>query len=167
MVPGCGAAGVRSVVVRLGDGNDELTARSTVLELQVPRGVKFEADGGSGKDSLIGTKGNDKLSGGSGPDRVYGSGGKDELHGGSGNDRLTGFYRLYGGTGNDFIELFYGFGQYRASPSKVYAGAGKDRVLAGNKVPDRIDCGSSRDRATSTDRRRTDKAKRNCEKRLL
>ena len=166
VVPGCGAAGVTSVVVRLGDGNDELTARSTVLELQVPRGVKFEADGGPGKDSLIGTKGNDKLSGGSGPDRVYGSGGKDKLYGGSGNDRLTGFYRLYGGTGNDFIELFYGFGQYKAFPSKVYAGAGKDRVLAGNKVRDRIDCGSGRDQATSTDRRRTDKAK-NCEKRRL
>ena len=166
-VPGCGAAGVTSVVVHLGDGNDELTARSTVLELQVPQGVKFEADGGSGKDSLIGTKGNDKLNGGSGADRVYGSGGKDKLYGGSGNDRLTGFNRLYGGTGNDFIELFYGFGQYKAFPSKVYAGAGKDRVLAGNKVRDRIDCGSGRDRATSTDRHRTDKAKKNCERRLL
>ena len=74
---GARAAGVTSVVVRLGGCNDELTARSAVLELQVQRGVKFEADGGPGKDSLIGTKGNDKLGGRSGPDRVYGSGGKD------------------------------------------------------------------------------------------
>jgi Ca2+-binding RTX toxin-like protein len=159
---------VTAVVVRLNDGNDELTAQSTSLQLVLPGGVGFTVDGGAGNDTLIGTKGHDTLNGGPGADKVYGSGGNDTLTGGSGNDRITGFGKLSGGAGNDFMELFYGFGQYRAFRSTASGGSGNDHILAGNGVADRIDCGAGKhDSATSADRHHLDRAKANCETRLL
>ena len=87
--------GVSALALALPASGATLSRSGTKVTYEASPGeknsLKFEADGGPGKDSLIGTKGNDKLSGGSGPDRVYGSGGKDQLYGGSGNDRLTGF----------------------------------------------------------------------------
>jgi len=161
----CSGTSIRSVVVNLGDRDDSM-ARN-VLEGEVPAGARLAVDGGSGKDFIIGTTGSDTLSGGPGNDSVYGNGGRDVLRGGSGEDRLTGFGTLYGGAGDDFIEAFYGFGQYKAFPSKVSAGAGNDAVLTGNKVRDTVDCGSGKkDRASTTDKRGRDKFKSNCESRL-
>jgi Ca2+-binding RTX toxin-like protein len=162
----CSGTGIRSVVVNLGDRDDSM-ARN-VLEGEVPAGARLAVGGGAGKDFIIGTTGRDTLSGGSGDDKVYGSGGRDVLKGGSDKDRLTGFGTLKGGTGNDFIEAFYGFsGDYKPFATEVFAGAGNDRVLTGNKVRDTVDCGSGRkDRASTTDTRGRDKFKSNCESRL-
>lgn len=163
----CSGARIGKVVVILGDLGDSM-ARN-VLEGEVPPGSKLTVSGGSGKDFIIGTTGSDVLSGGPGNDTVYGSGGRrDVLKGGSGKDRLTGFGSLLGGTGDDFIEAFYGFsGDYKPFSTEVFAGAGNDRVLTGNTVRDTVDCGPGRrDRASTTDRRRQDTFKRNCESRL-
>ncbi len=132
------------------------------VQFDLPPGVKFQVNGGSGKDRLIGTKGKDMLSGGSGADNVYGSGGKDKLIGGPGNDRLTGFGRLDGGSGNDFLEAFSGFaGEKKPYPSTILGGPGNGHVLAGNKKPDFVNCGAGKDVATTTDRRGRDTFK-NC-----
>lgn len=158
---GCPTSGVTRLVLRLGDLDDEIKSVGPALQIDLPASVKLQVDGGSGKDSLIGTKRNDELSGGSGADKVYGSGGKDKLEGGSGNDRLTGFGTLDGGTGNDFLEVFYGFGEKKPFASKVFGGPGIDHVLAGNKVRDVVNCGAGKDVATTTDKRGFDKFK-NC-----
>jgi len=151
---GCPTSGVTALVLRLGDRNDELKSVGPALQVDLPRSLKLNVDGGTGKDSLIGTKRNDELTGGSGADKVYGSGGEDKLKGGSGNDRLTGFGRLDGGSGNDFLEAFYGFaGEKTPHPSTILGGPGNDHVLTGNKVHDRVNCGAGRDVATTTDKR--------------
>ena len=57
-----------------------------------------------GSDRLYGGAGNDKLDGGSGYDRLYGGSGNDDINGGSGNDILrgnAGTNTLAGGTGRD------------------------------------------------------------------
>jgi len=158
---GCPTTGVTKLSVRLGDLNDELKSVGPALQVDLPAAMTLQVDGGTGKDSLIGTPRNDELTGGSGADKVYGSGGKDKLKGGSGNDRLTGFGTLDGGTGNDFLEVFYGFGEKKPFASEVSGGPGIDHVLAGNKVRDVVNCGAGKDVATTTDKRGFDKFK-NC-----
>lgn len=159
----CSGAAISAVIVNLGDRDDNMMRN--VLEGEVPAKAKLTVDGGPGKDFIIGTTGNDALSGGTGDDSVYGSGGRDVLKGGAGKDRLTGFGTLEGGAGNDFLEAFYGFGQYKSSPTKVLGGAGNDRALTGNKVGDSVDCGAGKDSASTTDRRGRDTFKSNCETR--
>jgi serralysin len=156
----CQASGATELILRLGDQNDELKSVGPALQVDLPAGLKLKVDGGTGKDSLIGTKLGDELTGGSGADKVYGSGGKDRLTGGSGNDRLTGFGRLDGGSGNDFLEAFYGFaGEKKPYPSTILGGPGNDHVLTGNKVRDVANCGAGRDVGTTTDRRGLDRFK--------
>jgi Ca2+-binding RTX toxin-like protein len=163
----CPQAGIALVRLRLGDLDDRLASLTPDNAITLPRGVRLEVDGGPGKDSVIGTKGNDVLSGGSGADKLFGSGGADMLRGGPGNDRLTGFGTLDGGAGDDFLEAFYGFGdEYKPFPTRVFAGPGNDAVLSGNKVPDRIDCGTGRDRATTSDKRGVDSLGKSCETRF-
>lgn len=161
----CSAAGLNALVLVLGDGND--TMPDPDLKFELPSGIKLYVNGGAGNDSIIGTEGDDRLAGGDGADRIYGSGGKkDSLDGEGGKDRLTGFGTLSGGPGNDFIEAFYGFGQFKAGRTKVFAGSGNDNVLSGNGVRDVVDCGKGKDRATTgSDRRGFDRIKRNCERR--
>jgi Ca2+-binding RTX toxin-like protein len=161
----CSTAGMKSLIVYLGDRNDKMPDPD--LKFELPAGMKLIIRAGNGNDSIIGTEGNDTLDGGAGADRVYGSGGKkDKLSGDTGNDRLTGFGTLKGGPGKDFIEAFYGFGQFKAGRSRIYAGSGNDKVLSGNGVRDFVDCGKGKDRATTgLDRRGVDRIKRNCERR--
>ena len=156
---------VQVLEILLYDRNDKMPDPDKKFE--IPAGMKLVVLGGPGNDSLIGTEGNDTLDGGDGGDRVYGSGGKkDKLSGDTGNDRLTGFGTLKGGSGKDFIEAFYGFGQFKAGRSRIFAGSGNDKVLSGNGVRDFVDCGKGKDRATrGSDRRGLDKIKRNCERR--
>jgi len=157
---GCPTAGVTKLILRLGDLDDEMKSVTPFLRVDLPASVKLQVDGGTGKDTLIGTKRNDVLTGGPGADDVFGSGGKDKLTGGSGNDTLDGFGTLYGGTGNDFLKIFPTFDSKKKPPaSRVFGGPGKDHVLAGNKVRDVIDCGAGKDVGTTTDRRGFDKFK--------
>jgi hypothetical protein len=155
----CPASGITSVLVNLGDGNDELQV-SSGIGANLPSGISLKVDGGAGKDTIYGTKRNDVLIGGTGADLLYGGGGKDTIDGGGGNDSVHGQGIVRGGAGDDFLVLFYE--NFRV-PSKVSAGSGNDRILGGNKVRDTVDCGTgSRDQFTTTDKRGTDKFRR-CE----
>ena len=101
-----------------------------------------------GNDSLQGLRGNDCLNGGSGRDQLNGGPGADVLSGGPGRDRLT------GRAGND--KLTPGRGR-----DIVSAGGGRDAIFANDRMVDRIDCGSGRDRARVD---RVDIVAANCER---
>ncbi|MBD9359927.1 hypothetical protein EBB_05175 [Methylomonas sp. EbB] len=62
----------------------------------------IKVDGGSGKDIIWASAGNDLLLGGGGDDRIDGGAGYDVLQGGTGNDQLS------GGFGNDLLQGGYG-----------------------------------------------------------
>lgn len=69
---------------------------------------KFGADGGPGRDVMIGSTGRDSFIGGTGDDVLRGNGGDDKLHGGEGGDQLFGGEGdndvLDGGTGPDVFD---------------------------------------------------------------
>jgi hypothetical protein len=157
----CPAPAASTLDLHLGDGNDVLTGPGAVFP---PAGVRLHVNGGSGDDQILGSRGDDVLIGGSGNDLLYGAGGRDRLIGGAGSDRLQGQGLLEAGPGNDTLVLFQdALANVR---SRAFGGAGNDAVLSGNRRRDTIDCGRGRaDRATTTDRRGTDRIKRNCEQR--
>jgi Ca2+-binding RTX toxin-like protein len=155
----CSLEGVTKVIFRLGDLDDELRLGDNELRTK----ATFQVDGGAGKDHLRGTELNDVLLGGPGADSINGTAGKDTIKGGSGNDDITGFGTIYGGPGNDFLSMFNGFADVKHFPSRVFGGAGNDEILVGNKVRDVVDCGSGKDRATTSDKRGFDRFSRNCE----
>lgn len=103
------ASDVARIVANLGDGADVFSNLT---------GIRSEANGGNGNDSLFGGSNDDRLSGGSGDDRLFGLGGNDVLHGNNGNDRLE------GGDGRDFL-----FGD--AGRDTLLGGAGNDRLDGG------------------------------------
>lgn len=84
------AAGVTSIVMVLGDGNDEATvAAKTTLPTLIDGGAgNDQLNGGSGPNVLLGGAGNDVLIGGSGQDVLVGGTGADRLVGNSGDDIL-------------------------------------------------------------------------------
>jgi Ca2+-binding RTX toxin-like protein len=83
---------VSKIVINGGDGNDRLTALSTVaLPLTEPATIS----GGNGNDIMVGGAGGDKLDGGAGNDTASGNDGADNLIGGDGDNSLS------GGNGND------------------------------------------------------------------
>lgn len=159
----CPAAGVRELILRLGDGDDEIEHASRFVQLT--EDVHLRAEGGSGDDLLKGTRYGDLLSGGSGNDLVAGVGGKDRLIGGGGNDHIEGQGTLEGGPGNDLLNaVVEGF----AVRSRIFGGRGNDRVISNNGLRDVIDCGAGRrDSAGVTDNsfggRKLDTIRRNCE----
>ena len=97
-------------------------------------------DGGSGDDTLRGTRDGDVLAGGdgldilygrAGDDRLYGQNGHDELRGGSGDDQLaagSGHDELLGGRGNDLLVGGRGYDVLRG-------GDGHDRLVADDLDP--------------------------------
>ena len=112
--------------------------------------------GGTGVDTLTGSRannvlsggaGNDILSGGAGNDILYGGAGFDKLYGGAGNDRLLGGAdrdTLQGGAGSDYID-----GGAGAGDTVSYAGetVGVNIVLRGanNAIFSRIGNSAERD----------------------
>lgn len=83
----------------LGAGDDRLIVDANVS-------ANITAHGGSGDDTMIGGKGNDRFDGGSGDDTLLGGAGDDKLVGGSGNDTLVGgpgHDELNGGSGNNTL----------------------------------------------------------------
>lgn len=99
-------------------------------------------NGGSGRDTLIGTANADTISGRRGNDRLYGRGDGDTLYGNRGADRVFGEAGddvLYGGRGNDM--LLGGGGE-----DTFYGGPGNDLIrAAGDLNVDTIDCGLGND----------------------
>lgn len=88
------------------------------------------AQGGSGRQVLVGTPGDDRLDGGSGDDVLCGLGGHDQLVGGSGNDVLfggDGDDTLLGGSGHDVLDGGPG-------ADTTSGGSGYDLVLDGQAI---------------------------------
>ncbi len=88
--PNSSFSGTASFNYTVSDGS--LTSQA-IVTLEVGRTV----DGSNGKDTLIGTGGDDNLSGGNGKDTLFGNAGNDMLFGGNGADVL------WGGQGNDLL----------------------------------------------------------------
>ncbi|HEX8913679.1 MAG TPA: calcium-binding protein [Humisphaera sp.] len=80
---------VKSVVARMGDGNDQFSTSLVFSKIPVT------VDGGNGNDLIATGDGNDRLTGGAGVDTLAGGAGDDTLDGGAGADNL------FGGTGAD------------------------------------------------------------------
>lgn len=107
------------------------------------------AEGGDGRDTLIGGLGDDDLSGGRGPDTLFGMDGDDTVRGGSGPDRVDGgagddslfggasWDDLDGGTGDDFLDGGTG-------PDDLIGGAGNDELIGGSGWDD-LDGGAGDD----------------------
>jgi Ca2+-binding RTX toxin-like protein len=103
--------------IRLGTGDDKLTATDVEQDLAV--------DAGEGNDIVLAGAGDDLIRGGDGDDLLDGGDGDDALQGGNGNDRLV------GGLGDDF--LFGGAGN-----DTLIGGAGNDLLDGGDGI-DTID----------------------------
>ncbi|WP_109509741.1 calcium-binding protein [Nocardioides speluncae] len=91
----CGSAGVGSVVVNAGDGDDVIDARTT---------VRAVVDAGTGVDQVLGSSKNDVISGGPDSDNLTGFDGGDTLNGGDGIDTMNGGNQrdtMDGGAGAD------------------------------------------------------------------
>ncbi|MBM79750.1 MAG: hypothetical protein CMJ78_04040 [Planctomycetaceae bacterium] len=111
--------------------------------------VAVEANGGQGRDTLIGSALNDTLRGGAhrdslsgndGDDNLQGQGGADTIVGGAGNDRLDGDEgndRLSAGAGDDLV--FGGTGG-----DSMGGGSGND-TLMGENGPDSLEGGGAND----------------------
>lgn len=124
------AADFDSILILLGDGNDEAK-----IDNKITKPVLI--DGGAGDDhlmagggatTLLGGDGNDKLIGGRADDRIFDGNGNDVIFGGGGNDLLD------GGNGNDVI-----FGS--CGNDTLTGGNGND-LLVGGTGTDTLDGGS-------------------------
>jgi hypothetical protein len=128
-----------TVVVRTGDGNDEVVvAPGTRLRVTLFGGAGDDVlYGGDGDDALYGEGGNDRLYGGAGNDRVAGGDGRDYLDGGPGDDTID------AGRGNDTV---YGLG----GDDRITGGGGND-YLEGGAGDDTIDAGRGGDMVSGGD----------------
>ena len=132
----CSAAGVQSVVVRLGDGDDG-AGHDTA-------GVPISIYGDIGNDRIAmsstagtladGGEGNDALNGG------------DDVRGGSGDDQVTGSRLLDGGDGNDVLRKTGGH-----AGGRLVGGAGDDSLQSDDGWADQLQCGAGRDVITAAD----------------
>ena len=94
-------SGTASFKYTLSDGS--LTSQA-IVTVEIGRTINAE----NGKDTVIGTAGDDILRGGNGKDTLLGNGGDDTLFGGNGADILNGGGgndTLNGGNGNDIFVL--------------------------------------------------------------
>ena len=133
----CPAAGVTTIQLDLGDGDDTANlAAMTIAAL------------------VFGRSGEDRLTGGQGPDILVGGTGRDRSAGGPGNDRLTGEDVqnapttsgdvLDGGPGADEL---YG----AAGPDELHGGDGDDPELRGFVGDDLVDGGAGADTLSGGD----------------
>jgi serralysin len=128
------------VIVDLYGGNDRAVNKSDLV---------MTADGGSGKDTLVGGPYRDVLKGGSGADKLWGAGGDDALHGGDGADHLyggDGYEAIFGGAGDDVLEGGAGYDLLHGNSGgdRMYGGGGPDHLWGGTGK-DRLDGGSDTD----------------------
>jgi hypothetical protein len=104
----CKAPLVAGFEVNAGEGDDIVSVASAVEVPVTMRGGsgRDTLTGGGGPDKLIGGDHNDKLAGRGGDDLLFGGEGNDELFGGGGDDVLrggTGHDTLTGGTGENVV----------------------------------------------------------------
>lgn len=99
---------------------------------------KFTLDGGKGRDTIVGSEGNDTIRGGKGDDLLLGAGGHDTMDGGRGHDQMwggDGNDAMNGGRGND--TMHGGDGDDTCLGNRgwdnVYGDSGNDWVQGGSK----------------------------------
>lgn len=123
------------ITVAGGTGNDSITGSKNADVLR----------GEDGNDTLSGASGNDSLDGGNGADALSGSGGSDTLVGGLGNDNLSG--------GNDG-DVLYGDNRntnYGEDGSDTLAGGAGNDYLNGEGKSDTVNGDDGNDIVTNTD----------------
>jgi Ca2+-binding RTX toxin-like protein len=128
---------IRTIDVRTLAGDDSVRVDDSLRLLEYP--VFVDAGAGndrvstsSGRDTILGGEGNDKIWSGLADDRVDGQGGRDVIMAGDGNDTVTGGAsndRLRGQSGNDSLD----------------GGKGNDRI-DGNDGDDTLSDKAGRDR---------------------
>jgi hypothetical protein len=150
----------RLIKVEGGPGGDLLDSRR-LRRMGDPSGRhRLILDGGAGRDTLLGSPGNDwRLGDGPGADLVRGGGGDDTIWFGHGHDTLI------GGAGDDEI-TYSAFERFRRSlppdaSDRIFAGPGNDLVADENRHRDLLDCGSGID---SVHREPRDRPLANCER---
>jgi len=120
---------VRNLTVFGQSGNDAITIDDNLAgTLQPFRVVKIF--GGLGNDTVLGSKGVDRIRGNAGNDEIWGRGGLDLILGDQGDDRVfadAGARKLSGGWGNDQIKVVTSF----QSPVgvRITAGPGNDIII--------------------------------------
>lgn len=132
--------------IRLGAGDDRLTAVGVDDDLSIDAGDGNDSvtggrgddliRGGAGDDTLDGGAGDDVLNGGDGTDLLIGGAGDDILSGGAGDDTLQGGEgndTLLGGEGNDTLDGGDGNDTLDGGEGSdvLEGGAGKDLLRAG------------------------------------
>ena len=162
--------GVRLVSVRALGGNDVVDVYSSPLDPESwPLHLPTRVDGGTGNDSVYGSRarsfilggfGNDTILGGAagdwinggwGDDTISGNDGNDVIFGDRGNDALRGNRgndRLYGGPGNDELGYYDKVGgpeNHEPGDDLLDGGSGDD-VLIGGAGTDRMFGGAGFDR---------------------
>ncbi len=127
------------ISINAGDGNDKV----------VSVGEYLIVSGGSGNDTIYGTRGHDTLVGGDGDDSIIGGSGRDSIEGNAGNDNLVGGHDndyIVGGAGKD--EVTGGMGRDWIDGSsgrdQLYGGYDRD-TLIGGKQADLIELDNKRD----------------------
>jgi hypothetical protein len=118
----CDAAGVSTVLVELGAGDDAGALARGVA-------VRVLMSGGRGDDTLTGGDEADDIRGGRGRDEVDGGGGDDAVRGGPGDDEVAGSGGddlLEGGTGDDHMQSLDG------GVDEIDCGRGDDSANAGD-----------------------------------
>lgn len=129
----CPMAGVQSIVIRLGDGDDS-------AERNTPTGIPVSVYGDVGNDQITratladGGEGNDHLNDG------------DDLRGGPGDDRLEGQRLLDGGDGNDVLQKTGG-----KAGGRLAGGSGDDSLQSDDAWADELQCGAGRDVIVNAD----------------
>jgi hypothetical protein len=118
-----------------GDGDDKVTT-SAGPEFNSSFGGAFEANGGSGNDTLIGTESVFTfIKGASGNDSIQGGPGQNVIFGGGGADSIT------GGIGPDYVEPGRGI-------DTAFLDGGRDIIAAADGMRDLVNCGARRDFAS-------------------
>ncbi|MGB2695971.1 MAG: calcium-binding protein [Dehalococcoidia bacterium] len=136
----CPAAGLTTIVIDVGDGND-------LVQLQIP--LAAQVHGGSGNDTLVTSGANDLLDGGAGFDVLDGGLGADRMLGGDGSDTVN-----YVGRFNPVLADLDGRpddGEYREMDTigldveNIDGGSGND-VLKGSTAVNTLVGGGGNDR---------------------
>lgn len=131
----CPGAGIRSIRVDAGNGNDLVALHVPTI----PTNVRGNLNGGNGNDVLLGANADDDLDGGRSSDFLDGGGGADDLSGGRGRDTVTYANRttpvgvtIGSGIGDDGNELDQSGARrdtVRASIEQVAGGAAGDTII--------------------------------------
>ncbi len=132
----CSAAGVGSVDIHLGDGDDGAGYSFAGLPISI------YGEGGSDRIAMFSTAGT-LSEGGDGNDDLQGG---DDVRGGPGDDQVTGSRLLDGGEGNDVLRK-----TNAKAAGRLAGGPGDDSLESGDGYPDQLQCGAGRDLIANAD----------------